>query len=74
MDHPDHYDLALLITDRDMKYRGNRATLGMAQMGGMCTGSEDGNSCAMVEDDGLITGITIAHEVRKTEQKKDFYF
>jgi len=60
---PDHYDLALLLTDIDICYYSNCDTLGMAQMGGMCT---SGRSCTIVEDDGLYSSITVAHEIGHT--------
>ena len=37
--------------------------IGMGLMGGMCTGYDIARSCAIVEDKGLSTSITLAHEV-----------
>ena len=60
----DHYDLAILLTEVDLAHGNVKSeTLGMANMGGMCSSDQ---SCAIVENDGLSTSITIAHEIGHT--------
>lgn len=61
---PDHYDLAILLTEVDLAHGNVKSeTLGMANMAGMCSSDQ---SCAIVENDGLATSITIAHEIGHT--------
>uniref|UniRef100_H2ZNU0 Peptidase M12B domain-containing protein n=1 Tax=Ciona savignyi TaxID=51511 RepID=H2ZNU0_CIOSA len=56
---PQHYDLAILLTRTDL-CGDTCATLGMAEVGTMCSRR---HSCAVIEDDGLSASYTIAHEV-----------
>jgi len=65
-EHPDHYDVAVFFTDIDLSFRNSSVTLGMGLMGGMCTGYDIARSCAIVEDKGLSTSITLAHEIGHT--------
>lgn len=60
--HPNHHDLAVLITRHDI-CRGINApceTLGLSQVNGLCT---KGRSCNVNEDSGLALAYTIAHEI-----------
>ncbi|XP_043267299.1 A disintegrin and metalloproteinase with thrombospondin motifs 9 isoform X2 [Venturia canescens] len=68
MNNPDepsseHHDVALLLTRENLCQdpRQNRCeTLGLAELGRMCS---PGSSCAIVQDNGLATAFTIAHEI-----------
>ncbi|XP_065066559.1 A disintegrin and metalloproteinase with thrombospondin motifs 9-like [Rhopilema esculentum] len=56
-----HYDAAFLLTKRDIcsKQRGCD-TLGLAEIGVIC---DPQRSCAIIEDNGIAAGFTIAHEL-----------
>ncbi|XP_048418321.1 A disintegrin and metalloproteinase with thrombospondin motifs 8-like isoform X1 [Stegostoma tigrinum] len=58
--HPQHYDTAILFTRQDICGHLNCDTLGVADTGTMCDRSR---SCAVIEDDGLQTAYTVAHEL-----------
>ncbi|KAL7669747.1 hypothetical protein ACOME3_004694 [Neoechinorhynchus agilis] len=57
--NPLHYDAAVLLTRKDL-CRERCNTLGVAELNGLCSLS---TSCAVIEDNGLATGFTIAHEL-----------
>lgn len=60
--HPQHHDIAILLTRRDICLGMNKpcGTLGLAQVSGMC--SKD-RSCNINEDTGLSVAYTVAHEL-----------
>lgn len=59
--HPDHYDVAILLTREDLCRTPKTCdTLGLAQLGQVCDPS---GSCAVIEDNGLSAAFTIAHEL-----------
>ena len=54
-------DLSILITKEDIcKSRKVCQTLGMAKLGQVCI---SGQNCALIEDSGINTAYTIAHEI-----------
>ncbi|XP_046840031.1 A disintegrin and metalloproteinase with thrombospondin motifs 9-like [Xenia sp. Carnegie-2017] len=56
-----HYDTAILITRKDIcKTKGHCDTLGLAELGTVC---EPSRSCSIIEDSGLATSFTVAHEL-----------
>ncbi|XP_015763336.1 PREDICTED: A disintegrin and metalloproteinase with thrombospondin motifs 7-like isoform X1 [Acropora digitifera] len=60
--HPNHHDLAVLITRYDI-CKGINApceTLGLSRVNGLCTKDK---SCNVNEDSGLALAYTIAHEI-----------
>uniref|UniRef100_A0A8V5H656 A disintegrin and metalloproteinase with thrombospondin motifs 4 n=1 Tax=Melopsittacus undulatus TaxID=13146 RepID=A0A8V5H656_MELUD len=59
-DDPLHFDTALLFTRQDLCGAATCATLGMADVGTVC---DPARSCAVVEDDGLQSAFTVAHEL-----------
>ncbi|KAK6644121.1 hypothetical protein RUM43_000388 [Polyplax serrata] len=61
-DHPNHHDVAILITREDICARSNTpcGTLGVAHVGGMC---EKERSCNVNEDNGITVAHTITHEL-----------
>ena len=60
-DHPLYHDLAILLTRTDLCRSGsNCLTLGLAHSAKICV---EKSSCAIVEDSGLSTSLTIAHEI-----------
>lgn len=62
-DHTDHHDAALLLTRENLCHNPGQKrcdTLGLAELGRMCS---LGSSCAIVQDNGLATAFTIAHEI-----------
>ncbi|XP_061300175.1 A disintegrin and metalloproteinase with thrombospondin motifs 4 [Pezoporus flaviventris] len=59
-DSPLHFDTALLFTRQDLCGATTCATLGMADVGTVC---DPARSCAVVEDDGLQSAFTVAHEL-----------
>ncbi|XP_062489968.1 A disintegrin and metalloproteinase with thrombospondin motifs 4 isoform X2 [Pezoporus occidentalis] len=59
-DSPLHFDTALLFTRQDLCGAATCATLGMADVGTVC---DPARSCAVVEDDGLQSAFTVAHEL-----------
>uniref|UniRef100_H3DA49 ADAM metallopeptidase with thrombospondin type 1 motif 15 n=1 Tax=Tetraodon nigroviridis TaxID=99883 RepID=H3DA49_TETNG len=58
--HPDHWDTAMLFTQQDLCGATTCDTLGMADVGTVC---DPQRSCSVVEDDGLPTAFTAAHEL-----------
>ncbi|PVD19867.1 hypothetical protein C0Q70_20360 [Pomacea canaliculata] len=61
-DHPNHHDVALLLTRRNICNRMNQpcGTLGLAQVSGMC---QPHRSCSINEDTGLSLAWTVTHEL-----------
>ncbi|XP_077994304.1 A disintegrin and metalloproteinase with thrombospondin motifs 16-like [Glandiceps talaboti] len=57
---PLHHDEALLITRHDLHSEGNSGVIGKAYIGGTCN---PGLQCAINEDTGFGTALTITHEV-----------
>ncbi|KAH9507536.1 hypothetical protein Btru_051379 [Bulinus truncatus] len=58
---PLHYDAAVLFTRIDLQHGASgHSTVGLANAGGVCTAS---SRCAYVEDTGVDTGLTFAHEL-----------
>ncbi|NXF95043.1 ATS4 metalloproteinase, partial [Eubucco bourcierii] len=55
-----HFDTAILFTRLDLCGAATCATLGMADVGTICNPER---SCAIVEDDGLQSAFTAAHEL-----------
>ncbi|XP_023672036.2 A disintegrin and metalloproteinase with thrombospondin motifs 8-like [Paramormyrops kingsleyae] len=58
--NPEHYDTALLFTRQDICGHHSCSTLGVADVGTMC---DPKRSCFVVEDNGLQTAFTVAHEL-----------
>nr|XP_015807576.2 A disintegrin and metalloproteinase with thrombospondin motifs 8 [Nothobranchius furzeri] len=58
--HPEHYDTALLFTREDICGQKSCDTLGVADVGTMC---DPKRSCSVIEDNGLQTAFTAAHEL-----------
>ncbi|XP_069053867.1 A disintegrin and metalloproteinase with thrombospondin motifs 5 [Lepisosteus oculatus] len=59
-DHQEHHDAAILFTRQDLCGHHSCDTLGMADVGTICTPER---SCAVIEDDGLHAAFTVAHEI-----------
>ncbi|NXL40436.1 ATS4 metalloproteinase, partial [Glaucidium brasilianum] len=59
-DSPLHFDTAILFTRQDLCGAATCDTLGMADVGTIC---DPERSCAIVEDDGLQSAFTVAHEL-----------
>ncbi|KAK3096440.1 hypothetical protein FSP39_000163 [Pinctada imbricata] len=61
-DHPNHHDVAVLLTRKDICARMNEpcGTLGLAQIAGVC---QPHRSCSINEDTGLALAYTVAHEL-----------
>ncbi|KAL3866276.1 hypothetical protein ACJMK2_043584 [Sinanodonta woodiana] len=61
-DHPNHHDVAVLITRKNICSRVNEpcSTLGLAHVSGMC---QPHRTCNINEDTGLALAYTIAHEL-----------
>ncbi|KAM6228988.1 A disintegrin and metalloproteinase with thrombospondin motifs 4 [Spheniscus humboldti] len=59
-DSPLHFDTAILFTWQDLCGATTCDTLGMADVGTVC---DPERSCAIVEDDGLQSAFTAAHEL-----------
>ncbi|MBN3286950.1 ATS5 metalloproteinase, partial [Polyodon spathula] len=59
-DHKEHYDAAILFTRQDLCGHHSCDTLGMADVGTICSPER---SCAVIEDDGLHAAFTMAHEI-----------
>ncbi|XP_030845354.1 A disintegrin and metalloproteinase with thrombospondin motifs 4 [Strongylocentrotus purpuratus] len=63
---PEHFDVATLITRHDLSrkdiFTGStvHGVLGLANMASACVRSR---RCSIVEDNGLATGLTVAHEI-----------
>ncbi|XP_020653114.3 A disintegrin and metalloproteinase with thrombospondin motifs 4 [Pogona vitticeps] len=57
---PEHFDTAILFTRKDLCGRSSCGTLGMADVGTVC---DPARSCSIVEDDGLQSAFTAAHEL-----------
>ncbi|RNA34037.1 A disintegrin and metallo ase with thrombospondin motifs 12, partial [Brachionus plicatilis] len=59
--HPNHHDLAILVTRTDICGHDNSCdTSGLANLGSMC---DPEKSCNVNEDTGLSLAFTIAHEI-----------
>ncbi|XP_074853397.1 A disintegrin and metalloproteinase with thrombospondin motifs 5 [Carettochelys insculpta] len=58
--HEAHYDAAILFTREDLCGHHSCDTLGMADVGTICSPER---SCAVIEDDGLHAAFTVAHEI-----------
>lgn len=59
-DHHHHHDAAILFTRQDLCGHHSCDTLGMADVGTVCSPER---SCAVIEDDGLHAAFTVAHEI-----------
>ncbi|NWI13255.1 ATS4 metalloproteinase, partial [Crypturellus soui] len=59
-DSPQHFDTAILFTRQDLCGAATCNTLGMADVGTACNPAR---SCSIVEDDGLQSAFTAAHEL-----------
>ncbi|KAF3706297.1 A disintegrin and metalloproteinase with thrombospondin motifs 5 [Channa argus] len=59
-DHHHHHDAAILFTRQDLCGHHSCDTLGMADVGTICSPER---SCAVIEDDGLHAAFTVAHEI-----------
>uniref|UniRef100_A0A8C3SCF2 A disintegrin and metalloproteinase with thrombospondin motifs 5 n=1 Tax=Chelydra serpentina TaxID=8475 RepID=A0A8C3SCF2_CHESE len=59
-EHQEHYDAAILFTREDLCGHHSCDTLGMADVGTICSPER---SCAVIEDDGLHAAFTVAHEI-----------
>ncbi|XP_007237821.3 A disintegrin and metalloproteinase with thrombospondin motifs 5 [Astyanax mexicanus] len=59
-DHEHHHDAAILFTRQDLCGHHSCDTLGMADVGTVCSPER---SCAVIEDDGLHAAFTVAHEI-----------
>ncbi|XP_075710637.1 A disintegrin and metalloproteinase with thrombospondin motifs 5 [Rhinoderma darwinii] len=59
-EHDHHYDAAILFTREDLCGHHSCDTLGMADVGTICSPER---SCAVIEDDGLHAAFTVAHEI-----------
>ncbi|XP_064166713.1 A disintegrin and metalloproteinase with thrombospondin motifs 5 [Anguilla rostrata] len=59
-DHQEHHDAAILFTRQDLCGHHSCDTLGMADVGTICSPER---SCAVIEDDGLHAAFTVAHEI-----------
>ncbi|XP_062373786.1 A disintegrin and metalloproteinase with thrombospondin motifs 5 [Sardina pilchardus] len=59
-DHENHHDAAILFTRQDLCGHHSCDTLGMADVGTICSPER---SCAVIEDDGLHAAFTVAHEI-----------
>ncbi|XP_064632863.1 A disintegrin and metalloproteinase with thrombospondin motifs 9-like [Lineus longissimus] len=58
---PDHHDTAVLLTRVNICRANNQCdTLGLADIGTIC---DSRRSCSIIEDSGLSTSFTIAHEL-----------
>uniref|UniRef100_A0A8C5EKC8 A disintegrin and metalloproteinase with thrombospondin motifs 15-like n=1 Tax=Gouania willdenowi TaxID=441366 RepID=A0A8C5EKC8_GOUWI len=58
--HPEYWDTAILFTRQDLCGASTCDTLGMADVGTMC---DPERSCSVIEDDGLPSAFTTAHEL-----------
>uniref|UniRef100_A0A3Q0RL63 ADAM metallopeptidase with thrombospondin type 1 motif 15 n=1 Tax=Amphilophus citrinellus TaxID=61819 RepID=A0A3Q0RL63_AMPCI len=58
--HPEYWDTAILFTRQDLCGASTCDTLGMADVGTMC---DPKRSCSVIEDDGLPSAFTTAHEL-----------
>lgn len=58
--HPQHHDVAILLTRRDLCMDGSCSLLGLASVAGVCVPHR---SCAINEDTGLDLGVVVTHEV-----------
>ncbi|XP_056450360.1 A disintegrin and metalloproteinase with thrombospondin motifs 15a [Gadus chalcogrammus] len=58
--HSDYWDTAILFTREDLCGASTCDTLGMADVGTMC---DPKRSCSVIEDDGLPSAFTTAHEL-----------
>ncbi|XP_061753596.1 A disintegrin and metalloproteinase with thrombospondin motifs 15-like [Nerophis ophidion] len=58
--HAEYWDTAILFTRQDLCGASTCDTLGMADVGTMC---DPKRSCSVIEDDGLPSAFTTAHEL-----------
>ncbi|XP_071494247.1 A disintegrin and metalloproteinase with thrombospondin motifs 1-like [Diadema antillarum] len=61
--HKDHWDNAIMITRYDIELEQNKYLLGIANVRGTCSLT---HQCSLNEDNGLSTGLIIAHEIGHT--------
>ncbi|XP_029612118.1 A disintegrin and metalloproteinase with thrombospondin motifs 5-like [Salmo trutta] len=59
-DNQHHHDAAIFFTRQDLCGHHSCDTLGMADVGTICSPER---SCAVIEDDGLHAAFTVAHEI-----------
>jgi len=59
-DDPHHHDVAILTTRKNICSNQGCATLGIANVGGMCRADK---SCSVNEDNGINLAHTITHEL-----------
>ena len=59
-DHPQHHDIAILLTREDLCADAECGLLGLANVASACVGH---HSCAINEDNGLLLGVVVAHEI-----------
>ncbi|CRL05730.1 CLUMA_CG018759, isoform A [Clunio marinus] len=59
-DDPQHHDVAILVTRQNICSNAGCATLGIANVGGMCRADK---SCSVNEDNGITLAHTITHEL-----------
>jgi hypothetical protein len=57
---PEHHDVAILVTRQNICSNSGCATLGIANVGGMCRADK---SCSVNEDNGITLAHTITHEL-----------
>lgn len=60
VDHPQHHDIALLLTRENLCNGAECGLLGLANVAAACVGHK---SCAINEDTGLKLGVVVAHEI-----------
>ncbi|KAJ8038432.1 A disintegrin and metalloproteinase with thrombospondin motifs 6 [Holothuria leucospilota] len=59
----EHWDLAILLTRKDLVLNGSSSLLGLATARGACQPSRE---CLLCEDYGLAAGLVLAHEIGHT--------
>lgn len=59
-DDPNHHDVAILVTRKNICTSSGCSTLGIANVAGMC---RPDRSCSVNEDNGITLAHTIAHEL-----------
>ncbi|KAL1139574.1 hypothetical protein AAG570_006556 [Ranatra chinensis] len=59
--HPNHYDIAVLVTRHDICSNNDCGLLGLAFMGRVCDITKQ--NCCINEDSGLVLGAVITHEI-----------
>ncbi|XP_033114494.1 A disintegrin and metalloproteinase with thrombospondin motifs 1-like [Anneissia japonica] len=61
--HPNHWDNAVLLSRYNLNLFGNDNLSGIANLAGTCSSTKQ---CAMIEESGLASGLTITHEIGHT--------